>query len=246
MIEKLVRNLSSISYISVLQGKQGTQVSIQKYRGDKKGQLITKHFESNGDDKLDNSSVEWIGSYKNSERMNYTSSLLLSSEQLVVSHCGNVDFCVDETWGLNIPRDVLDKEVNKLSDVGIDYIFSIYTVLYYWAKENVELEGVTFICLNLDDNIVTFCLENGVPVFGKIIEKTLTTSNEKSLIKFIIESIEEYYKTQNSNFVNRVIISSSISEDSVKELEDNLLLPCEVVSIDIVDCMGKISFEESK
>ena len=74
---------------------------------------------------------------------------------------------------------------------------------------------------------------------------TLTTDIEVNILNSLKNSIKDYYDNYSSDFIEKIIILDSIGLDiAVTSLiEDELLIPAELINIDLLKSINEVSIE---
>jgi hypothetical protein len=144
---------------------------------------------------------------------------------------------------------------NYLAILGFENykpIYSDFIILNEESEENEEIEEIDDLEIlddidEIEDNIEDVSEDIEDINEEELEEKlnTLTTNIEVNILNSLKNSIKDYYDNYSSDFIEKIIILDSIGLDiAVTSLiEDELLIPTELINIDLLKSINEVSIE---
>jgi hypothetical protein len=131
-------------------------------------------------------------------------------------------------------------------------IYSDFIILNEETKEIEEIEEIDDLDLlddidEIDENIEDVS-ENIEDINEEELEEklnTLTTDIEVNILNSLKNSIKDYYDNYSSDFIEQIIIFDSVGLDIAitNLIEDELLIPAELINIDLLKSINEVSIE---
>ena len=204
---------------------------------------------------------ERMKKFERESALYYVSFLETEASQGVLNSCKATEsmdissvekICVDNSWGVYITKDDLFERQKSYRSVGLDLLFSPYSLLYSIYETTIQKSDGLYLLL-ANDLIFCSVFKNGKLLFGKQVEmEALSLIDETaklvSYIKQIQTLIKDFYDTKvdETMFIEKVFIADALNVDIELEnrLEDQLFVDVERQSVDLAHELVLLSEKE--
>ena len=191
----------------------------------------------------------------------YVSFLETEADQGLLNSCNasaGVDLstiekiCVENRWALYITKDDLFERQKAYLSVGLDLLFSPYSLLYIIYEKTVKTSDGLYLLL-LNDLIFFAVFKDTKALYGKQIamEDSLLLDESKrvgSYVKGIQDLIKEFYdkKIDETMFIEKIFIADALNLEIALEnrLEDELFVEVTRQSVDLAHELVLLSEKE--
>ena len=191
----------------------------------------------------------------------YVSFLETEAEQGALNSCNVTEsmesstvekICVDNSWGIYITKDDLFERQKSYRSVGLDLLFSPYSLLHSIYETTIQKSDGLYLLL-ANDLIFCSVFKNGKLLFGKHVEMpdlSLVDEPAKlgSHIKQIQTLIKAFYETKvdETMFIEKVFIADALNVDIELEnrLEEELFVEVARQNIDLAHELVLLSEKE--
>lgn len=150
--------------------------------------------------------------------------------------------CVENRWGLYIDKDDLFERQKSYKKIGLDLLFSPFSLLANFYQESVKESDGLYLLLT-DDFVLAAVFKENTLLFGKrvLMQDELSLFDETKVLDRYIDTIQsavkEFYdvKVDETMFIEKVYIADTLNFDTGLEnrLEEVLFAEVEKQSIDL-------------
>lgn len=140
---------------------------------------VDKHFKTL---ELDSTMKDFIEQYTQETPFYYISTIDSSPLQWATSEVKNVNKdknslvrCYENSWSYNIANNSMEEIIERYKDIGLDFLFSPFSLLAYFFKEKIDGDLAMYV-LVAEDYLTLTIFENSKLLYSKQIE---TESNNK-------------------------------------------------------------------
>ena len=150
--------------------------------------------------------------------------------------------CVDGRWGLYIAKDDLFERQKAYKNIGLDFLFSPFSLLYNVYQESLQQSDGLYLLLG-GDFIFSCVYKNGTLLFGEHIkmQEALSAFEEIDLLDTYVEAIQStvkaFYdsKADDAMFIEKIFIADALDFDAGLEnrLEEVLFAEVEKRGVDL-------------
>lgn len=233
-------------YITLIPTTEGVVIYAQLRKNFK----IIKHYDKQiVRNKLTIAKV--VGKLEREASMSYVALLETTAKQGLLPSCQNIEgidlshvekVCIDNKWGFYISKDALHECQKEYRDVGLDFIFSPYSLMHQFHGSNVQKNDGLAVLVSRDF-VLCSVYQAGVMIFAKetMMQERLTltesTEYDKVYTAVLQESIQAFYdaKIDETMFIEKVYIADAVGFESSfeNELEETLFVEVTSSSIDL-------------
>ena len=163
-----------------------------------------------------------------------------SSEEFDLSSVEKI--CIDNRWGIYISKDDLFERQKMYKNMGLDFLFSPFSLLYSFYKESAQKSDGLYLLVT-DGFIISAVFKNSTMIFGKKVsmQDELSLIDETKIMERYIENIQTivkaFYdaKVDETMFIEKIYIADGVNFDTALEnqLEEALFVEVEKQSIDL-------------
>jgi len=140
---------------------------------------VDKHFKTL---ELDSKMKDFIEQYTQETPFYYISTIDSSPLQWATSEVKNVNKdknslvrCYENSWSYNIANNSMEEIIERYKDIGLDFLFSPFSLLAYFFKEKIDGDLAMYVLVT-EDYLTLTIFENSKLLYSKQIE---TESNNK-------------------------------------------------------------------
>ncbi len=161
--------------------------------------------------------------------------------------------CVENRWGVYMSKDDLFERQKMYKNVGLDLLYSPFSLLYSFYEEKVKNSDGLFLLIG-SDFILSAVFKNNTMLFGKqtMVHNKLSLIDETKVLDAYVGKIQatvkEFYdaKVDETMFIERIYIADGLGFDTDLEnrLEEALFVEVEKQSIDLAHELVLISEKE--
>ncbi len=161
--------------------------------------------------------------------------------------------CVENRWGIYISKDDLFERQKSYKSVGLDFLFSPFSLLYSFYREKVKSSDGLYLLIS-GDFIISAIFKENTMLFGKqtLMHEALSLVDEREVLDRYAEQIQvtvkEFYdsKVDETMFIEKVFIADTLNFDTDLEnrLEETLFVEVDKQSIDIAHELVLLSEKE--
>ncbi|NWF66056.1 MAG: hypothetical protein HXX81_01170, partial [Campylobacterales bacterium] len=167
IINKLIPYLN-LAFISVYFKGEFCVVTIELLKNKKSIKKETIEFKTQNQ-QIPKDAISYINRFQKKYKLSYISTLLKTINQGAVPDCSRVEFqklniktdnldiiCIDEFFSAFASVDEIRWERNVFENVGVDFLFSPFAIIYDMCKKKFEKNPVMFVLLQHDS--VAICI----------------------------------------------------------------------------------------
>ncbi|MGB5966608.1 MAG: hypothetical protein WBF77_03805 [Sulfurimonadaceae bacterium] len=150
--------------------------------------------------------------------------------------------CVENRWGVYMSKDDLFERQKMYKNVGLDFLFSPFSLLYSFYQERVKESDGLYLLIT-SDFILSAVFKNTTMLYGKqiMMHDELSLIDGTKLLERYIEKIQatvkDFYdaKVDDTMFIEKIFIADGLNFDTSLEnrLEEALFVEVEKQSIDL-------------
>lgn len=161
--------------------------------------------------------------------------------------------CVDQRWGIYMSKDDLFEAQKRYNNIGLDFLFSPYTLLYNFFQKKIEKSDGLYIMLT-DEMIVSAVFKNNTMIFADkmmlhdqlaLVESTQILETYSQNIQSVVKAFYEA-KVDDTMFIEKIFIADTEDFDAALEnqLEEVLFVDVEKQRIDLLHELVTLSEKE--
>lgn len=181
----------------------------------------------------------------------YISLLETEASQGLLPDCRNSEafdlssvekICVENRWGIYISKDDLFERQKMYKNIGLDFLFSPFSLLYSFYKERVQQSDGLYLLVT-GEFILSAVFKESVMIFGERVsmQDELSLLDESKVLESYIENIQktvkDFYdaKVDETMFIEKIFVADGVDFDTALEnrLEETLFVEVEKQSIDL-------------
>ena len=161
--------------------------------------------------------------------------------------------CIDNGWGLFINKDDLFERQRSFKNIGLDFLFSPFSLLYSFYDQKVKIDDGLYLLLT-GNLVVSTVFKDGAMIFAQqlFMQDELSLIDETKVLEIYIEKIQStvkaFYdaKIDETMFIEKIFIADGLSFDTTLEnrLEETLFVEVEKQSIDLAHELVMLSEKE--
>lgn len=150
--------------------------------------------------------------------------------------------CVENRWGVYMSKDDLFARQKMYKSVGLDFIFSPFSLLYHFFEGKIQERDGLYLLLT-EDFVCSAVFKEQTMLFGKqiMMQDALALIDSTKVMDRYGETIQamvkEFYdtKTDETMFIEKVYIADTMNFEAAFEnrLEETLFAEVEKLSIDL-------------
>lgn len=194
--------------------------------------------------------------------LSYTALLETEASQGVLHSCRDAEesdlssvekICIEKRWGLFIDKDDLFERQKSYKKIGLDFIFSPFSLLVLFYEEAIRTSDGLYLLLS-DDFLTAAIFKENTLLFGEqyAMQEELRLSDESQAMEKYIEtvqaSVKAFYesKVDENMFIEQVYIADAVGFDTRLEnrLEELLFAEVQKQSIDLSRELALLSERE--
>jgi hypothetical protein len=259
MMMKILESFLPRLYITLIPSHDGVKLHAEL----RKNAKTIKRFEEGVFQ--NNSSLETkIRTMERESAVTYIAFLESEATQGVLTDCrdtvemdsGSFErICIDNRWGLFIAKDDLFERQKAYKSIGLDFLFSPFSILYSFYHEKLQNSDGLYLLLG-SDFILSCVYKNGLLLFGEHtrMQEILSAFEEINLLDIYVEAIQStvkaFYdsKADETMFIEKIYIADALNFDADLEnrLEEVLFAEIEKRSVDLSHELVLLCEEELK
>lgn len=150
--------------------------------------------------------------------------------------------CVDDKWGVYMERDALFERQREYKSVGLDFIFSPFSLLYNVYQQSMQKDDGLYLLLG-EGFLAGSVVKEGVLLYGALtkMQRTLSFPEESDRLDNSVQTIQSivkaFYetKTDGAMFIEKIHMADALDFDVRLEnrLEEELFVEVEKRSLDL-------------
>lgn len=150
--------------------------------------------------------------------------------------------CVENRWGVYMSKDDLFSRQKMYKNIGLDFIFSPFSLLYCFFEETIQERDGLYLLLT-EDFVCSAVFKDQTMLFGKqvMMQDALALIDSSKMIERYSETIQitvkAFYDTKvdETMFIEKIYIADTMDFEAAFEnrLEETLFAEVEKLSIDL-------------
>ena len=202
---------------------------------------------------------ERMKKFERESSLTYVAFLETEAEQGVLNSCAMTEMdssvekvCIENRWGVYITKDDLFERQKSYRTVGLDLLFSPYSLLYSIYEATIQKSDGLYLML-VNDFIFCTVFKDGSLLFGKQVEmEAMTlldaTASVENYVKQVQTLIKAFYdsKVDETMFIEKVFVADTldIGIELENRLEDELFVDVTKESVDLAHELVLLSEKE--
>ena len=203
---------------------------------------------------------EKLKKFERESSLIYVAFLETEADQGVLNSCAMTEMdvssiekvCIDNRWGIYITKDDLFERQKAYRTVGLDLLFSPYSLLYNIYETTIKKSDGLYLML-ANDFIICSVFKEGSLLFGKQVKMEVLTllddaASVESYVKQVQTLIKAFYdsKVDETMFIEKVFVADALNISIALEnrLEDELFVDVEKESVDLAHELVLLSEKE--
>ena len=243
---KILESLLPKLFITLIPSSEGVHL----YAELRKNAKVIKRFEEQTVKSVE-SLEKKVRHFERESTVSYISLLETEAAQGVFSDCTQMGVadpsrfemvCMDEKWGVYMDRDDLFERQRDYKSIGLDFLFSPFSVLYNFYQQSMQKDDGLYLLLG-DGFIVGSVVKNGVLLYGtqlkmpeplSFLEGTVLLDNYVQTVQSLVKAFYEA-KAGGAMFIEKIYMADALGFDVRLEnrLEEELFVEVEKRSIDL-------------
>ena len=161
--------------------------------------------------------------------------------------------CVENRWGIFINKDDLFERQKGYKGVGLDFLFSPFSLLYSFYEQRVKESDGLYLLIS-SDLILSAVFKDSTMIFAQqiLMHDELSLVDETKVLDMYIEKVQAtvkaFYdaKADETMFIEKIFIADGLNFDTALEnrLEEILFVEVEKQSIDVAHELILLSEKE--
>jgi len=243
---KFLESLVAKMYITLIHSTKGFLV----YAELRKNFKVIKRYEAQSITELE-MLAKVVKKLERESSISYIALLETQAEQGFLPTCQAIEgvdlssvekVCVDQKWGFYISKDVLHDRQKSLKKVGLDFIFSPFTMMHQFHGESLQNDDGLAVLIT-PTLVLCSVYKEGVVIFAKetLMQEELLLVDPQVIVQKYVEvlqkSVQSFYDTKidDAMFIEKVFIADGVGFESSFEnqLEEELFVEVTKQSIDL-------------
>jgi hypothetical protein len=259
MMMKILESFLPKLFITLIPSNDGIQLHAEL----RKNAKTIKRFED--ETVQNNGSLEKkIRTLELESAVSYIAFLESEASQGVLTDCRETELidsdsferiCIDDRWALFIAKDDLFERQKAYKSIGLDFLFSPFSILYSFYREQLQNSDGLYLLLG-SDFILGCIYKNGSLLFGEHtrMQELLSAFEAVNTLEVYVDAVQSTVKTfydskaDETMFIEKIYIADALNFDVDLEnrLEEVFFADIEKRSIDLPHELVMLCEEELK
>lgn len=259
MLMKILESFLPRLFITLIPSHDGVKLHAEL----RKNAKTIKRFEEGAFQNISGLETK-IRTLEHESAVTYIAFLESEASQGVLTDCRGTEgmesgsferICIDNRWGLFIAKDDLFERQRAYKGIGLDFLFSPFSILYSFFREKLQISDGLYLLLG-SDFILSAVYKNGALLFGEHtrIQELPSVFEEVNLLDIYVEAIQSTVKTfydskaDETMFIEKIYIADALNFDADLEnrLEELLFADIEKRTVDLSHELVVLCEEELK